>query len=93
MSHHLIKPENAIADHYVVISLAPLIYHADISRAVIRRKTHVVTTSHISPAMKKLGSPAKDAGTTIPNEVGIDLGIDYLYAIKVIGESTRKAER
>lgn len=33
---------------------------------------------------------AKEAGITILNEVGVDPGIDHLYAVKVIGEIHEK---
>jgi spermidine synthase len=78
--------DSAIAEHDVVVSLVPYTYHADVIRSAIKSKTHVVTTSYVSPAMKQLDAAAKDAGITVLNEVGLDPGIDHLYAVKVIGE-------
>ncbi|WAO87363.1 Hypothetical protein NCS54_00466900 [Fusarium falciforme] len=75
-----------IAEHDVVISLVPFIYHANVIRSAIKAKTHVVTTSYVSPAMRELDGAAKEAGITVLNEVGIDPGVDHLYAIKTIGE-------
>ncbi|KAK3292123.1 saccharopine dehydrogenase [Chaetomium fimeti] len=75
-----------VADHDVVISLVPFIYHADVIRSAIKGKTQVVTTSYVSPAMRELDAAAKEAGITILNEVGVDPGVDHLYAIKTIGE-------
>ncbi|RYP69831.1 hypothetical protein DL769_005183 [Monosporascus sp. CRB-8-3] len=78
--------ESTIAEHDLVISLVPFIYHANIIRSAIKGKTQVVTTSYISPAIKELDGAAKEAGITVLNEVGVDPGVDHLYAIKVIGE-------
>ncbi|RSL48842.1 hypothetical protein CEP53_009406 [Fusarium sp. AF-6] len=75
-----------IAEHDVVISLVPFIYHADVIRSAIKAKTHVVTTSYVSPAMRELDAAAKEAGITVLNEVGVDPGVDHLYAIKTTGE-------
>ncbi|KAM0421149.1 hypothetical protein ACHAPT_011041 [Fusarium lateritium] len=75
-----------IAEHDVIISLVPFIYHVDVIRSAIKARTHVVTTSYVSPAMCELDKAAKEAGITVLNEVGVDPGIDHLYAIKTIGE-------
>ncbi|RSM03786.1 hypothetical protein CEP52_007213 [Fusarium oligoseptatum] len=75
-----------IAQHDVVISLVPFIYHADVIRSAIKAKTHVVTTSYVSPAMRELDAAATEAGITVLNEVGVDPGVDHLYALKTIGE-------
>ncbi|KAI1121870.1 Saccharopine dehydrogenase [Nemania abortiva] len=78
--------ERAIAQHDMVISLVPFIYHADIARLAVANNTQVVTTSYISPAIRGLEGPAKAAGVTILNEVGVDPGVDHCYAVKTIGE-------
>ncbi|KAM7182976.1 Saccharopine dehydrogenase / Homospermidine synthase [Rhypophila sp. PSN 637] len=79
-----------IAGHDVVISLVPFIYHADVITSAIKGKTQVVTTSYVSPAMRKLDAAAKEAGITVLNEVGVDPGVDHLYAVKTIGEVHEK---
>lgn len=79
-----------ISEHDLVISLVPFIYHADVIRSAIKGKTHVVTTSYVSPAMRELDGAAKDAGITVLNEVGVDPGVDHLYAVKTIGEVHEK---
>ncbi|KZF22671.1 putative Saccharopine dehydrogenase [Xylona heveae TC161] len=70
----------------VVISLIPYTFHATVIKSAIRKKTNVVTTSYVSPAMMELDQAAKEAGITVMNEIGLDPGIDHLYAIKVIDE-------
>ncbi|KAH3669335.1 hypothetical protein OGAPHI_001456 [Ogataea philodendri] len=71
----------------VVISLIPYIYHASVVKAAIKSKhTNVVTTSYISPALKELEPAIKEAGIVVMNEIGLDPGIDHLYAVKTIDE-------
>lgn len=36
--------------------------------------------------MAELDAAAKEAGITVMNEIGVDPGIDHLYAIKTINE-------
>ena len=78
--------EAAVSDHDLVISLIPYTHHADVIRAAIKGKTHVVTTSYVSPSMLELDEEAKKAGIVVMNEIGLDPGIDHLYAIKTIDE-------
>ncbi|EED24367.1 saccharopine dehydrogenase Lys9, putative [Talaromyces stipitatus ATCC 10500] len=70
----------------LVISLIPYTYHAQVIKAAIRTKKNVVTTSYVSPTMKELEEDAKKAGITVMNEIGLDPGIDHLYAVKTITE-------
>lgn len=78
--------EAAVAKHDLVISLIPYTYHAAVIKAAIKSKTNVVTTSYVSPAMRELDAEAKAAGIIVMNEIGLDPGIDHLYAVKTIGE-------
>jgi spermidine synthase / saccharopine dehydrogenase (NADP+, L-glutamate-forming) len=75
-----------VAAHDLVISLIPYTYHAAVIKAAIKGKTHVVTTSYVSPAMRELDAQAREAGIVVMNEIGLDPGIDHLYAVKTIGE-------
>lgn len=70
----------------VAISLIPYTYHALVIKSAIRKKVNVVTTSYISPSMQELEKEIDEAGITIMNEIGLDPGIDHLYAIKTIDE-------
>jgi len=75
-----------IAAHNLVVSLVPYVYHAGVIRSAIKSGTNVVTTSYVSPAIKELDAAAKEAGIVVLNEVGVDPGVDHLYAIKKINE-------
>lgn len=70
----------------MVVSLIPYTFHAMVIKSGIRNKVNVVTTSYVSPAMMELDQEAKDAGITVMNEIGLDPGIDHLYAVKTIDE-------
>ncbi|KAI8375515.1 saccharopine dehydrogenase [Blakeslea trispora] len=78
--------EKLVAEHDVSISLIPYIYHAKVIKAAVKHKKNVVTTSYVSPAMLEYDQAAKDAGITVMNEIGLDPGIDHLYAVKTIEE-------
>ena len=82
--------EAAVAAHDLVISLIPYTYHATVIKAAIKGKTNVVTTSYVSPAMRELDAEVKAAGIVVLNEIGLDPGIDHLYAIKTIDEVHEK---
>ncbi|PQE31346.1 saccharopine dehydrogenase protein [Rutstroemia sp. NJR-2017a WRK4] len=75
-----------VGKHDLVISLIPYTFHATVIKSAIRQKKHVVTTSYVSPAMLELDQQCKDAGITVMNEIGLDPGIDHLYAVKTISE-------
>ena len=86
--------QTAIATHSVdlAVSLVPYLHHADVIKAAIAVSNkrgspiHVVTTSYVSPAMRELEEEAKKAGVVVMNEIGLDPGIDHLYAVKTISE-------
>ena len=78
--------EKAVAEHDLVISLVPYIYHPAVIKAAIKGNTNVVTTSYVSPAIRELEEEIKKAGIVVMNEIGLDPGIDHLYAVKLIDE-------
>ena len=82
--------EASVANHDLVISLIPYTHHARVIAAAVKHKKHVVTTSYVSPAMQAFDQAAKDAGIVVFNEIGVDPGIDHLYAIKTIDEVHQK---
>jgi saccharopine dehydrogenase-like NADP-dependent oxidoreductase len=79
-----------VAAHDLVISLIPYIHHAAVIKSAIKGKTNVVTTSYVSPTMRELDAEVKKAGIVVMNEIGLDPGIDHLYAIKTISEVHEK---
>lgn len=76
----------AVAKFDLVISLIPYTYHASVVKSAIKNKKHVVTTSYINPQLRELEQQIKDAGIIVMNEIGLDPGIDHLYAVKTFEE-------
>ncbi|GAA5896478.1 uncharacterized protein JCM6883_006918 [Sporobolomyces salmoneus] len=74
----------AVKEHDLIISLIPYTQHANVIKSAIKFKKHVVTTSYVSDAMKALEKEAVEAGITVLNEIGLDPGIDHLYAVDMI---------
>jgi saccharopine dehydrogenase-like NADP-dependent oxidoreductase len=70
--------------------LIPYTYHVLVIKSAIKAKVNVVTTSYVSPAMRELEPAVKEAGIVVMNEVGVDPGVDHLYAVKTIGEVHEK---
>ncbi|XDT23971.1 Saccharopine dehydrogenase NADP binding domain [Nakaseomyces glabratus] len=79
----------ALGQHDLVISLIPYTFHPNVVRSAIRLKKDVVTSSYISPALRELEPDINKAGITVMNEIGLDPGIDHLYAVKTIDEVHR----
>ena len=86
-----LKKEVAGAD--LVISMVPYAFHPTVARFCIEHRKHMVTTSYVSEAMKKLDEPAKEAGIVILNEIGLDPGIDHMEAMRIIHEVEEKKGR
>lgn len=82
----ILNLDSAIAVHDLVISLVPHIYYAEIIKLAIKNKVNVVTISYVSPAIRNLDESAKEVGIVVLREVGVDPGVDHLYAIKTISE-------
>lgn len=78
--------EKAVSEHDLTISLIPYTYHATVMKAAIKHGKHVCTTSYVNPKMAELEEAAIKAGSICMNEIGVDPGIDHLYAIKTIEE-------
>lgn len=76
--------EQLVYQHDLVVSLLPSVYHATVARLCIRLKKNMVTTSYVSPEMKKLDKQAYKAGIIILNEMGLDPGFDHMSAMQVI---------
>ncbi|VEU22594.1 DEKNAAC103607 [Brettanomyces naardenensis] len=82
--------DKLVAQYDLAISLIPYIYHVNVVKAGIKGHTDVVTTSYISDAMRALEPEIKKAGIVVMNEIGLDPGIDHLYAVRAIHEAHAK---
>jgi len=73
-----------VKDADLVVSLLPANFHPLVAQECLAQKKNMVTASYVSPAMRELDAPAKEAGILILNEIGVDPGIDHMSAMKVI---------
>ena len=90
LTEDLGKLEALVRDHDLAISLLPAPQHPVVAELCVRHKKHMVTTSYISPKMKTLDGPARDAGVTLLNEIGVDPGIDHMSAMRIIHDVERR---
>jgi saccharopine dehydrogenase (NADP+, L-glutamate forming) len=64
----------------LVVSMLPADQHPAIAGMCVEAGAHFVSSSYISPEMRALDTPAREAGLALVNEVGLDPGIDHLMA-------------
>lgn len=64
----------------VIVSMLPGDWHVPLAELAIAKKAHFVSSSYIAPEMKALDAKAREAGSILVNEVGLDPGIDHLMA-------------
>ncbi|WP_347311540.1 saccharopine dehydrogenase family protein [Defluviimonas sp. SAOS-178_SWC] len=72
--------EDALLPGDIVVSMLPADLHAGLARHCVAHNVHFVSSSYISPEMRELDEPARQAGVAVVNEVGLDPGIDHLMA-------------
>ncbi|MBU0492995.1 MAG: saccharopine dehydrogenase NADP-binding domain-containing protein [Chloroflexi bacterium] len=77
----------------LAVSMLPYTYHVQIAQECIKHGKHLVTTSYVSDAMRALDGPAREAGVTLLNEIGLDPGIDHMEAMRVIHQAQRNGGR
>jgi len=76
--------EKLVREHDLSVSLLPAPLHPVVAEMCLRHRKHMVTTSYVSPKMRALDAPARDAGIILLNEIGVDPGIDHMSAMRVI---------
>ena len=76
----------AIGRADLVVSLVPYTFHPLVAELAVEQGKHVVTASYVSPAMRGLDARAKEKGSVLLNELGLDPGIDHMEAMRIIHE-------
>jgi len=74
----------------IIVSMLPAALHVRLAEIAIGEKAHLVTSSYVSPEMAALDVKAKEAGVVLMNEVGLDPGIDHLFA-HILVDAARQA--
>jgi len=70
----------------VVVSMLPGDWHVPLAEICIAAGAHFVSSSYISPEMKALNGRAEMAGVALVNEVGLDPGIDHIFAHALVAD-------
>ena len=68
----------------IIVSMLPATLHIAMADIALETGTHLVTSSYMDEAMAALDGAAKTHGLAIVNEVGLDPGIDHLFAHIII---------
>ncbi len=64
----------------VIVSMLPATLHIAMADIALECGAHLVTSSYVDEAMRSLDAAAKEHGLSFVNEVGLDPGIDHLFA-------------
>jgi saccharopine dehydrogenase (NADP+, L-glutamate forming) len=82
----------ALQGQSLVVSLVPPPDHPAVIEAAIVHRVPCVTTSYVSPEMAALDQRAKEAGVLVMNEIGLDPGLDHLWAVKCLEDIAADAD-
>ncbi|MFC4349341.1 saccharopine dehydrogenase family protein [Kordiimonas lipolytica] len=72
--------KNHVNEGDVIVSMLPATLHIAMADIALECGAHVVTSSYVDEAMRALDGAAKEHGLSFVNEVGLDPGIDHLFA-------------
>jgi len=70
----------------IIVSQLTASMHMDIAKICLEKKCHFVTTSYLTPDIKKLNEQAVAQNLTFINEVGLDPGIDHFFSHLLVQE-------
>lgn len=90
LANETAKLEKLVGEHDLAISLLPAPLHPVVAGLCIKYRKQMVTTSYVSPKMKELDGPARDAGVICLNELGVDPGIDHMSAMRIIHDVEKR---
>ena len=76
----------------VLVSMLPATMHVQVAELCLQKGAHFVSSSYISPDMQALHQQAVDAGLSLVNEVGLDPGLDHLFAHLLVEEYRNSPE-
>jgi len=73
----------------VLVSMLPGDMHATVARIALSAGANMVTTSYLSDEMAAMDGEAREKGLCVVNEVGLDPGIDHLFAHLLVDAAGR----
>ncbi len=80
---------NQIKSGDIIISMLPAFLHDRVAEIALGAKANLVTSSYLSDEMVALNAKAEAAGVALVNEVGLDPGIDHLFAHILVDEAKK----
>tara|TARA_B100001939_G_scaffold337186_2_gene341155 strand:- start:1038 stop:2213 length:1176 start_codon:yes stop_codon:yes gene_type:complete len=81
--------QNRVQAGDVVVSMLPAALHVQLARLALEKGAHLVTSSYLSDDMRALNDLACQQGGCVINEVGLDPGLDHLFAHVLVDEARR----
>lgn len=73
----------------IIVSMLPATLHVTMAEIALEAGTHLVTSSYVDGPMAELDTAAKNKGLAFVNEVGLDPGIDHLFAHILVDEAKK----
>ena len=70
----------------IVVSMLPADMHPEIAKWCLEHHCHLVTTSYLSDSMKAMHDETEAKGLSFVNEVGLDPGLDHLFAHALVAK-------
>mgnify|MGYP003657357720 CR=1 FL=1 len=74
----------------VVVSMLPAALHVRLAEIAIGQGANLVTSSYLSDEMLALDDAARERNVSVINEVGLDPGIDHLFAHLLVDAANRE---
>jgi saccharopine dehydrogenase-like NADP-dependent oxidoreductase len=68
----------------LVVSMLPPELHPSVASICIAHRRHLVTTSYVSPAMRRLDREARERGVLLLNEIGESPGLDLMASRQLV---------
>jgi hypothetical protein len=68
----------------VVVSMLPAVEHPALVKLALEHDAHFVCSSYVSPQIRAYADAARQRGSVLLTEVGLDPGIDHLLAHRLV---------
>ncbi len=70
----------------IVVSMLPSTLHFKVAKICLAQSAHFVSSSYITPQIQSLDEASKSAKLSFVNEVGLDPGLDHLFAHALVAK-------
>jgi hypothetical protein len=75
---------NEVAAGDVIVSMLPASEHPVLVRLALEHRAHFVCSSYVSPGIAEQADTARERGSVILTEIGLDPGIDHLLGHELV---------